>query len=129
MCSFTSLCCRIDAEHFIHCVYHKLSYNGAPMQATSIKAKKLSVTAVNSVSIWGAGDPQAQAEQVTKLLNTFTNPDWLLLLFNLVEGERSFAELGVLNSVAQPSLSQYLSVLRTQGLVARGASASQSFIR
>ena len=98
------------------------------MQASSIKAKKPSVTAVDAVSIWGAGDFQAQAEQVAKLLKTFTNPDWLLLLCNLVEGERSFAELGVLNSVAQPSLSQYLSVLRTQGLVARGANASQSFI-
>ena len=61
---------------------------------------------------------QARAEDAAALLKALANPDRLLLLCQLVEGERSVTELGLLSGIAQPSLSQQLSVLRGERLVA-----------
>ena len=88
------------------------------MRASSIKVKKPPATAADAVSIRGARDLQAQSEQAAKLLKALANPDRLLLLCQLVEQEKSVAELGELTGIAQPSLSQQLSVLRTENLVA-----------
>ena len=63
-------------------------------------------------------DLQARAEEAANLLKALANPDRLLLLCQLVEGERSVTELGMLSSIAQPSLSQQLGVLRGERLVA-----------
>ena len=46
---------------------------------------------------------QARAEDAANLLKALANPDRLLLLCQLVEGERSVTELGVLSGIAQPS--------------------------
>lgn len=70
------------------------------MRASSIEAKKPSVIAADAVSIRGTRDLQAQAVQAAKLLKTLANPDRLLPLCNLVQAEKSVAELGELNSVA-----------------------------
>ena len=63
-------------------------------------------------------DLQARAEEAANLLKALANPDRLLLLCQLVEGERSVTELGMLSDIAQPSLSQQLGVLRGERLVA-----------
>ena len=63
-------------------------------------------------------DLQARAEEAANLLKALANPDRLLLLCQLVEGERSVTDLGMLSGIAQPSLSQQLGVLRGERLVA-----------
>ena len=63
-------------------------------------------------------DLQASAEEAANLLKALANPDRLLLLCQLVEGERSVTDLGMLSGIAQPSLSQQLGVLRGERLVA-----------
>ena len=61
---------------------------------------------------------QARAEEAANLLKALANPDRLLLLCQLVEGERRVTDLGMLSGIAQPSLSQQLGVLRGERLVA-----------
>ena len=63
-------------------------------------------------------DLQARAEEAANLLKALANSDRLLLLCQLVEGERSVTDLGMLCGIAQPSLSQQLGVLRGERLVA-----------
>lgn len=63
-------------------------------------------------------DLQAKALEAASLLKALANPDRLLLLCQMVDGERSVAELGELTGIAQPSLSQQLGVLRGERLVA-----------
>ncbi len=61
---------------------------------------------------------QHSAEQATLFLRSVANRDRLLLLCQLVDGERNVGELESLTGVRQPTLSQQLAVLRGQGLVA-----------
>jgi DNA-binding transcriptional ArsR family regulator len=71
-------------------------------------------------AVQAAGALQAQAEQAVQaaaLLKVMANPDRLLLLCQMVEGERTVAELGEATGLLQPSLSQQLAVLRREGLV------------
>lgn len=62
-------------------------------------------------------DLQASAHEAAALLKALANPDRLLLLCQMVDAERSVAELGELTGIAQPSLSQQLGVLRGERLV------------
>jgi len=62
-------------------------------------------------------DLQAKALEAASLLKALANPDRLLLLCQLVDAERSVAELGELTGISQPSLSQQLGVLRGERLV------------
>jgi len=62
-------------------------------------------------------DLQARAQEAAELLKALANPGRLLLLCQLVEAERSVAELGERTGIAQPSLSQQLGVLRGERLV------------
>ena len=64
-----------------------------------------------------SADLQARAEDAAQLLKALANPDRLLLLCQLVAGERSVTELGALSGITQPSLSQQLGVLRGERLV------------
>lgn len=57
------------------------------------------------------------ADQASALLRTLANPDRLMLLCELVAGERSVSELAEATGLQQPSLSQQLGVLRNEGLV------------
>ena len=52
------------------------------------------------------------------LMKALSNPDRLLLLCELSEGERNVGELQEAVGVAQPTLSQQLAVLRDEELVA-----------
>lgn len=58
------------------------------------------------------------SERAASLLKSLANPDRLLLLCQLVEGERSVTELEALTGIRQPTLSQQLGVLRIEELVA-----------
>lgn len=63
-------------------------------------------------------DLQAKAHEAAALLKALGNPDRLLLLCQMVDAERSVGELGESTGISQPSLSQQLSVLRGERLVA-----------
>lgn len=53
----------------------------------------------------------------TGTLRALANEDRLLLLCQLSQGEKSVSELEALLDIRQPTLSQQLGVLRTEGLV------------
>ena len=57
------------------------------------------------------------ARTVTALLRALANEDRLLLLCQMTTGERSVGELETELDIRQPTLSQQLGVLRTEGLV------------
>lgn len=66
-------------------------------------------------------DPAAlrdAADGASRLLKALSNPDRLLLLCHLVEGEQCVGDLEAASGISQPTLSQQLGVLREQGLVA-----------
>ncbi len=60
---------------------------------------------------------RAAATEATGVLHVLSNPDRLLLLCQLSQGEMSVSELEELLDIRQPTLSQQLSVLRNEGLV------------
>lgn len=60
---------------------------------------------------------RAAAEEATAVLRVFANEDRLLLLCQLSQGEKSVGELEELLDIHQPTLSQQLGVLRTDGVV------------
>jgi len=60
---------------------------------------------------------QVAAKEAASVLRTLANEDRLLLLCQLSQGEKSVGELEELLALHQPSLSQQLGVLRTEGLV------------
>lgn len=57
------------------------------------------------------------ADSACRLMKALSNPDRLLLLCQLTEGEKRVGELEALVGIAQPTLSQQLGVLRDEGLV------------
>ncbi|UVW26990.1 helix-turn-helix transcriptional regulator [Massilia sp. H6] len=57
------------------------------------------------------------AEQACGLLKALGNPDRLLLLCQLTQGEFRVGELEALSGIRQPTLSQQLGVLREEKLV------------
>lgn len=59
----------------------------------------------------------AVADEAASLLGCMANPDRLMLLCMLVQGEQNVSELRNLTGIEQPTLSQQLTVLRTEGLV------------
>ncbi len=60
---------------------------------------------------------QAAAAQACALLKMLANPDRLLLMCQLSQGELSVGELEERLGIRQPTLSQQLAVLRENGLV------------
>lgn len=58
------------------------------------------------------------AEQAVGALKLLANPERLLLLCQISQGEFSVGELEELLDIHQPTLSQQLGVLRSQGVVA-----------
>ena len=50
-------------------------------------------------------------------MKTLSNPDRLLLLCQLSDGEKCVSDLETLTGISQPTLSQQLGVLRQEGLV------------
>ncbi|MDF3835987.1 metalloregulator ArsR/SmtB family transcription factor [Cupriavidus basilensis] len=64
------------------------------------------------------GTMQAAAASACALLKVLANPDRLLLMCQLSQGELSVGELEARLGIRQPTLSQQLGVLRENGLVA-----------
>lgn len=58
------------------------------------------------------------ADKAQALLKALSNRDRLMLLCQLVDGERNVGELEASLGIVQPTLSQQLGVLRREGLVA-----------
>jgi DNA-binding transcriptional ArsR family regulator len=69
------------------------------------------------------------ADAAGQLLKTLANPDRLLLLCQLSQGERNVGELETLLGILQPTLSQQLAVLRREGLVDTRRDGKQVFYR
>lgn len=60
---------------------------------------------------------QASAGEACALLKVLANPDRLLLLCQMTQGEQCVSDLATATGVEQPTLSQQLTVLRLNGLV------------
>jgi len=69
------------------------------------------------------------ADAACRLMRVFSNPDRLMLLCQLSQGERRVGELQELVGVGQPTLSQQLGVLRDEGLVATRREGKQIHYR
>lgn len=63
-------------------------------------------------------DMRAAAQSACALMKVLANPDRLLLLCQLAEGEKNVGELQEALGIVQPTLSQQLAVLRDEELVA-----------
>ncbi|WP_321896488.1 metalloregulator ArsR/SmtB family transcription factor [Paraburkholderia heleia] len=71
-----------------------------------------------SHSIIDLATMQAAATNACALLKVLANPDRLLLMCRLSQGELSVGELEEALAIRQPTLSQQLGLLRENGLVA-----------
>ncbi|MFD1942063.1 ArsR/SmtB family transcription factor [Paradevosia shaoguanensis] len=60
---------------------------------------------------------ESKAEEATVLLTAMANPKRLLILCELLNGERNVSELGEKVGLAQSPLSQHLSKLRAWNMV------------
>lgn len=67
------------------------------------------------------------ATQASRLLKALANPDRLLLLCQLSQGEQCVSELENLLCILQPTLSQQLGVLREESLVSTRREGKQIF--
>lgn len=76
-----------------------------------------------------AAQMKAKVEEASAFLKKLANPDRLLLVCALVEGERSVRELEDALGIRQPGLSQQLAELRAAGLVAGRKEGKQVFYR
>ena len=69
------------------------------------------------------------ADSACKLMRVMANPDRLLLLCQLAQGERRVGELEELLGIQQPTLSQQLAVLRDEALVETRREGKQIYYR
>lgn len=69
----------------------------------------------------------AAAEEASKLLKAISNRDRLVLLCQMTRGECSVSELEAITGIQQPTLSQQLTVLRTEALVNTRREGKQIF--
>jgi DNA-binding transcriptional ArsR family regulator len=60
---------------------------------------------------------KTSAAQACRLMKVLSNPDRLMLLCQLSQGEKRVGELEEILGIAQPTLSQQLTVLREEELV------------
>ncbi|MDP3166054.1 MAG: metalloregulator ArsR/SmtB family transcription factor, partial [Hydrogenophaga sp.] len=60
---------------------------------------------------------RAGAHEACALMKVLSNPDRLMLLCELADGERNVGELEEALGIVQPTLSQQLAVLRAEDLV------------
>lgn len=72
---------------------------------------------------------RSAAAQACALLKVLGNPDRLMLLCQLTQGEYAVGELESLLGIAQPTLSQQLGVLREERLVSTRREGKQIFYR
>lgn len=70
---------------------------------------------------------QASATKACKLLKALANPDRLLLLCQMTQGEICVKDLENILNIRQPTLSQQLTVLRAENLVSTRREGKQIF--
>ena len=70
---------------------------------------------------------RAAGDKAASLMRTLANEDRLALLCQLAQGELCVSELAEKTFVVQPTLSQQLSVLREQGVVATRCEGKRIF--
>jgi len=70
---------------------------------------------------------RAAAGRARALLKVLSNPDRMLLLCKLAEGEHSVGQLEAALGIGQPTLSQQLGVLRDEGMVQTRREGKQVF--
>ena len=68
-------------------------------------------------TVFDLAQMQASAEQACRLMKVLGNPNRLLILCQLTQGEKRVGELEDLLGIMQPTLSQQLTVLRDEELV------------
>ncbi len=71
-----------------------------------------------NLTLPGMETVRASASKACAILKTLANEDRLLILCQLSQGARNVGELEALLDIRQPTLSQQLTVLREEGLVA-----------
>ena len=69
----------------------------------------------------------AAAAQASKLMKVMSNPDRMLLLCQLTQGQFSVKQLETSTGILQPTLSQQLTVLRAEELVTTRRDGKQIF--
>ena len=69
------------------------------------------------------------ASEAATLLSRLANPDRLLILCLLVNGEKNVSQIGEESGIVQPTLSQQLTVLRKDGLVQTRRSGKYVYYR
>ncbi|MDE1895507.1 MAG: winged helix-turn-helix transcriptional regulator [Rhodospirillales bacterium] len=67
------------------------------------------------------------ADEAGELLKSLSNPHRLMILCQLLEGERSVGELAAFLDVRSSTVSQHLALLRREGLVAARREAQTIF--
>ena len=67
------------------------------------------------------------AERACRLMKVLSNPDRLLILCQLSQGEMCVSDLEATLGIRQPTLSQQLSVLRNEGVVDTRREGKQIF--
>ena len=72
---------------------------------------------------------RAAAAKASGLLKVLSNPDRLLLLCQLTRGELCVGDLELATGIRQPTLSQQLTILREEELVATRRDGKQIFYR
>ena len=72
---------------------------------------------------------RTSANAACGLMRVLSNPDRLLLLCQLAQGERRVGELEELLNIQQPTLSQQLAVLREETLVETRREGKQIYYR
>ena len=82
-----------------------------------------------AMNLHGLTSLRGNITPASQLLKTLGNPDRLLLLCKLAEGEMNVGELEESLQIVQPTLSQQLGVLRREGLVGTRRDGRQMFYR
>lgn len=90
---------------------------GSGQTAKSGSAKNSTASGANALPQLDLDWMRNQASQVVSLLKVIGNPDRLLLLCQMLQGEYAVGELEEILGIHQPTLSQQLGVLRKEGLV------------
>lgn len=83
----------------------------------------------DSATVFDIAAMRASAGRASSLLKAMANPDRLLLLCQLSQGEHCVSDLEQKVGIGQPSLSQQLGVLREEMLVATRRDGKQIFYR
>jgi len=76
------------------------------------------MTKIDSTEFLQVQELKVVANEASALLSRLANPDRLMILCLLVGGEKNVTEIGKEGGIQQPTLSQQLTVLRKDGLVA-----------